>query len=150
MESIAEHTRSDTYSSQHVQYPKHLTLISHAFKRRRFVDLHLPAVHYPSTADRLEYIGIDPPMDETKRAAVEAGERFRGIEAWQQDPYGTGQVLTRKRRVRGWTEDREQRFWTDLREALDASRGNGLLEVLDVFRNQKETLVVPPTKMPWS
>ena len=92
--------------------PKHLTIISHAFKRARFLSLHLPALRYPSSAERVSYVGVDPPgmSDAEQRTQILEGERVRGVEAWRQDPYGRGEVLARKRAVRGWSETRGREF----------------------------------------
>ena len=87
-------------------YPLHLTIIGHEFKRRRFVELHLPAIGYPTDSTSFEYIGIDPPMDFAKKSEVMAGELSRGHGAWQTDLYGVKNVLAAKRKARGWSDDK--------------------------------------------
>lgn len=83
-------------------YPTHITLISHAFKRARFLDLHCPAILWPLS--KLTYIGIDPPEDVTPRKELEKGERERGYGVWDGDLYGVGSVLGKKREQRGWED----------------------------------------------
>ncbi len=83
-------------------YPTHITIISHAFKRPRFLDLHIPAIRWPS--ERVTYVGIDPPENVTSRESLERGERERGYGVWKRDLYGVGEVLGGKRRQRGWRE----------------------------------------------
>lgn len=83
-------------------YPEHITLISHAFKRARFLDLHCCAIRWPPS--RLTYIGIDPPEDVTPRNILEKGEKERGYGVWKEDLYGVGSVLGEKREKRGWRD----------------------------------------------
>ena len=84
-------------------FPIRLTIISHAFKRARFLNLHLPALQF--LPDRTTYIGIDPPFDPIRMAEIEEGDRLRGFGAWEKDLYGAGEVLRSKREKRGWDED---------------------------------------------
>lgn len=99
---------------------------------------------------RLRYIGIDPPMDEVKRAELEAGELSRGIEAWERDPYGVGKVLMSKRRVRGWTLERGQRFWAEVMNATKASETKDLMSFLEWMRARPEEGGTYPSIPPWS
>ncbi|KAI9780111.1 MAG: hypothetical protein M1816_003166 [Peltula sp. TS41687] len=79
-------------------YPTHLAIVTHDFKRARFLDLHLPALRWPR--DRVCVVGIDPPTTTTSRLELEEGERLRGWDLWRRDPYGVGWELRGKRRVR--------------------------------------------------
>jgi hypothetical protein len=84
------------------QYPRQIRLITHAFKSRRFLELHAPAIRWPE--NRIQVQGIDPIMasadlDET----LEAEERS-GYYLWDDDALGTGRKLSRKRKSRGWDE----------------------------------------------
>jgi len=96
--------------------PSKLTVISHDFKRARFLDLHLPALRW---GRETKYIGIDPPFDAVKMAEIQTGDRLRGYGAWKGDLYGTGEVLGRKRRGRGW--DAEE-FRRQVLEMLPSAR----------------------------
>ncbi|KAF7508393.1 hypothetical protein GJ744_009246 [Endocarpon pusillum] len=131
-------------------FPSHLTIISHAFKRHRFTALHLPALRYPTAPERLSYIGIDPPMDETKRAEVEVGELSRGVRAWEQDPYGVGKVLVEKRRVRGWTVEQEVKVWTQVRSNTEVSKIKNVMSFPEWLRANLEEGVSYPSILPWS
>ncbi|KAL6721370.1 hypothetical protein ACLMJK_000473 [Lecanora helva] len=84
-------------------YPSHITIISHAFKRRRFLELHLPGIRWPR--DRVTYVGIDPPECVTSKSSLEEGEERRGYGVWKGDLYGVGEVLGGKRVGRGWREE---------------------------------------------
>jgi hypothetical protein len=44
-------------------YPVEITIVAHAFKERRFLDLHAKAIRWP--ADRIRVVGIDPPFART-------------------------------------------------------------------------------------
>src|SRR5262249_4670032 len=83
-------------------FPAKLTIVSHEFKRTRFLGLHLPSLRW---AGDTEYIGINPPFDAVKMAEIEAGDRLRGYGAWEVDVYGVGELLAAKRKARGWNEE---------------------------------------------
>ena len=76
-----------------------MTIISHAFKHQRFLDLHCRTLRWPLS--RVTYVGIDPPMDDEKRLETEKGEQ-RARKDWAADWWGWGQVLGSKRLRRGW------------------------------------------------
>ena len=83
-------------------YPKKLVIVSHEFKRRRFMDLHVPALKFPR--EGVEFVGIDPPWEGERRQSMIRGEDERGYTAWERDPYGVGELLHGKRDERGWDE----------------------------------------------
>ncbi|ETN41292.1 uncharacterized protein HMPREF1541_03227 [Cyphellophora europaea CBS 101466] len=84
------------------QWPHKLIIVSHDFKKSRFLNLHLPAIAAPLVS--VEYIGIDPPLDEEGLAKLVEGDRRRGFGAWRDDLKGTGTLLQGKRLERGWNE----------------------------------------------
>ena len=84
------------------QYPGRITVISHAFKSRRFLDLHAPAIRWPT--QRIAIQGINPPFSADDLDMAEEGERSKAYEDFVNDPYGTGRALLQKRQSRGWTE----------------------------------------------
>jgi hypothetical protein len=131
-------------------YPSNLTIISHAFKHYRFVALHLPALKYPFTTGGFKYIGIDPTMDEVKRAEIEVGELSRGVKAWEQDPYGVGTVLAEKRRARGWTRGREQSFWSEFMEGGGASGDEDMMSFVQWLGALQDEQARFIGKFPWS
>lgn len=83
-------------------WPDQLMIVSHEFKRARFMELHLPAMAVPSSA--ASFIGINPLFNEKQLAEVIEGDRLRGFGAWQYDLRGIGDLLRRKRHARGWDE----------------------------------------------
>lgn len=112
-------------------YPEKITIVTHDFKRDRFLDLHLPAIgigkpaqavdaatalsmsqqneqQASKTGTTINFIGINPPEDITPLSELVDGEEKRGISLWKRDLYGTGEVLSRKRRERGWNDEQER------------------------------------------
>ncbi|KAK1771121.1 hypothetical protein QBC33DRAFT_232328 [Phialemonium atrogriseum] len=106
----------------HHVWPKHITLVSHAFKRARLVDAHCAAIAFP--LDRVRFVGIDPPgIGSSGNPSKEGGgfalsgqvtgekaEAMRGVseavDHWTEDPHGVGEVLAGKRRKRNpWKVD---------------------------------------------
>ncbi|OAG12335.1 uncharacterized protein CC84DRAFT_113303 [Paraphaeosphaeria sporulosa] len=84
------------------RYPKQIRVITHAFKARRFLDLHAPSIRWPS--ERIQVQGIDPVMSGAEREQTIRGEEKHGFAPWLQDQLGTGDFLASKRRNRGWDE----------------------------------------------
>ncbi|KAF2116430.1 hypothetical protein BDV96DRAFT_480914, partial [Lophiotrema nucula] len=84
------------------RYPKLLRIITHAFKSKRFLDLHAPAIGWPS--DRVRVEGIDPVMSSAEQDDTLKGEARFGYAPWQEDLLGTGEFLNSKRKQRGWKE----------------------------------------------
>ncbi|OJJ36460.1 hypothetical protein ASPWEDRAFT_25929 [Aspergillus wentii DTO 134E9] len=94
-------------------YPKRVTVVTHEFKRKRFMECHFPAVGLvPCPSDRGEetykgdsgvaVIGINPPEEVTSETSLIEGEEKRGIGLWRRDRYGVGSNLAGKRVQRGW------------------------------------------------
>ena len=73
--------------------PERIRLVSWAFKERRFA-MHRDAIRFPK--DRFEFVGANNPVD---LAGAEKGEA-KAITSFQEDPYGTGDVLRGKREER--------------------------------------------------
>jgi hypothetical protein len=90
------------------KFPKHLTVVGHEFKRRRFEELHLTAIRWPKDSAWFKYVGIDPPMEMEKRFEALNGEMLRGYGAWQRDLYGTRELLANKRLARGWSAHKKR------------------------------------------
>lgn len=115
-------------------YPRHITVVTHEFKRRRFLECHFPAIGFlpttssPSSAaasianasstcsdnDKVNIIGINPPEEVTSLESLIAGEEKSGIGLWRNDLYGIGPQLLTKRRRRGWTEDADRNVFVNV------------------------------------
>ncbi|KAL9601024.1 MAG: hypothetical protein Q9179_003012 [Wetmoreana sp. 5 TL-2023] len=121
-------------------YPSHVTIISHAFKRRRFLELHLPATRWP--AENATYIGIDPPEDVTPKRELEDEERLKGYGAWERALYVGGEV----RWGRGW---RQEMVEDVLRGLPDSEETEEVKELLK-WRGGEDGNKNFPGRLPWS
>ncbi|KAK9461081.1 uncharacterized protein V1516DRAFT_674975 [Lipomyces oligophaga] len=75
-------------------YPSKITVISHEFKRARFIDLHRSAIRFP--LNTFYFKGIDPPGEPPLD-----GEQKNAVVPFTMDPYGcTNEVLITKRKDR--------------------------------------------------
>ncbi|KAF2021018.1 hypothetical protein BU24DRAFT_457034 [Aaosphaeria arxii CBS 175.79] len=104
-------------------YPKDIRIITHAFKAKRFLELHAPAICWPSDYIRVQ--GIDPVMSSEELVDTVQGESRYGQDPWREDPLGTGEILSQKRKARGW-EDK-----------TDAELGKGLEDSIRQLLNGK-------------
>ena len=63
------------------KWPEDVTIISHEFKRARFMELHVQAMRWPR--EKVEFLGIDPgymvegsgDWDDARTSEVRKGER---------------------------------------------------------------------------
>jgi hypothetical protein len=97
-------------------YPKNVRIITHAFKARRFLDLHGPAIRWP--ANRLRVQGLDPVMSRDEYEDTLSGEERFGYGPWKDDALGTGELLSRKRHQRGWDETVQLELGKGLEESV--------------------------------
>lgn len=97
-------------------WPRRVTVVTHEFKRARFMECHFPAVgllspfanNANSDTSNIALIGINPPEEITPLQSLVRGEMSNGIGLWKQDLYGVGGELARKRRNRGWSPGMEK------------------------------------------
>lgn len=89
------------YHKRCEEWPQSLTVVTHAFKRHRIMELHARAVGWPSAC--IDFHGIDPPFSEEEREMVEESEK-KCCEAWEKDLYGVRSPLRQKRIERGMDE----------------------------------------------
>lgn len=79
-------------------WPQSLTIVSHDFKKPRFIDSHCAAIGFP--IERTRFIGIDPPgmiNGENEAAMKGVGQ---AVDEWTADPHGRGEKLAGKRAKR--------------------------------------------------
>jgi hypothetical protein len=77
-------------------YPELITVVSFAFKRWRFEELHRAALRFPRS--RFGFEGLDPPG---LPPSVLEGEKARSAKPFERDPYGCADAgLQQKRRER--------------------------------------------------
>jgi len=82
------------------RYPTRMTVVGFEMKRKRFEELHLRAVRWPSVQDHWSYVGID--MEDVRGSLEEAerGEVLNGLTPYTHDLYGCHGPLLSKRRAR--------------------------------------------------
>ncbi|RAQ61693.1 DUF218 domain protein [Aspergillus flavus] len=101
-------------------YPSRVTVVTHEFKRRRFMEYHFPAiglvpiVRGSGDEGRAAVIGINPPEEVTPEASLIEGEEKRGIGLWMRDRYGVLRELKEKRVKRGWVEGMEEGLFVNV------------------------------------
>jgi hypothetical protein len=119
-------------------YPTKITVITHAFKEHRFLELHAPAIRYPAGA--LRVLGINPPMTLAEFREVQHGEMSRGYSVFSQDLYGVRDPLHSKRIARGWSPESTkvigEGLTSEVKRLLDWTGGES---GNDIF----------PEKLPW-
>lgn len=142
---VQELQRHTNNTSQPMRFPDKISIVSHDFKRTRFLDLHLPALRWHREA---AFIGINPPFDPVKMMEIEEGDRLRGFGAWKKDIYGSGAALAQKRRARGWNEDE---FKAQVLTRLPVGTVREQIENFVARRNDGQNLTkVYEGQLPWS
>jgi hypothetical protein len=132
-------------------WPQKFTIISHAFKEARFVELHIPALRFPRR--RVEFVGIDTAYmtegseeyDEARSEAVKKGSSEKGYREWESDQLGIGSFLSGKRADRNfwhvsqlWFETREERERCGVRSITRVGEGGFEEEFLTAERQPWE------------
>ncbi|RDW91291.1 hypothetical protein BP5796_02456 [Coleophoma crateriformis] len=88
------------------RWPEKITIISHEFKKERFLDYHVKALGLDP--ERVVFLGLNPPYmnkesskwDAARTEDVLRGETERGLSPWKADMLGKREVLSGKRRSR--------------------------------------------------
>jgi hypothetical protein len=132
------------------QWPAKITIVSHEFKRERFLDLHVGAMRWPRA--KVEYLGIDPvymteasrEWDGERTQAVRKGEKERGLGVWEKDRFGTGQFLRGKRRERNHWQVGQMLFGSE-GERLRSQVRSEIMEYEDGLREE----VLKDERQPW-
>ncbi|KAH1370780.1 hypothetical protein KXV74_007091 [Aspergillus fumigatus] len=102
-------------------YPRKITVVTHEFKRQRFMECHFPALGLRAGGQAScpgAVVGINPPEEVTPLASLISGEEKSGIGLWRLDPYGVGEELAAKRVKRGWKPGKEAELFVGMK--LDA------------------------------
>ncbi|KAF2482775.1 hypothetical protein BDY17DRAFT_251277 [Neohortaea acidophila] len=120
------------------RYPTAITVITHAFKVDRFLELHAPAIKWP--ADRIRVQGINPPFTFQELEETEDGEAERAFDLFVNDPYGVQPSLAKKRRARNW----DAHMLADLASQVDPA----VAELL-YWEGGNTGRDIIPTKLPW-
>lgn len=101
------------------RYPEYITVITHAFKTRRFLELHAPAIRWPE--DLIRVIGVDPEWGIPQEQVVTAKlEEINAIRPFTDDPYGVGEMLSGKRLSRQWNPSKLHDIGLDIEPEVQA------------------------------
>lgn len=119
-------------------YPKSITVVTHAFKEDRFLELHAPAIRWP--VHRIRVQGINPPFTLPELQQTEEGEDMRAFQPFVKDPYGVQPSLADKRRARNW----DFQMVADLAAEVEPEVGELL-----VWAGGKSGREIFPDKLPW-
>lgn len=78
------------------RFPTKISVVSFTFKRRRFETLHAPAIRW--AASKFSYLGVNPPPNTGfNLEKSRQGELQNSAKPFEDDPYGCGGVLRKKR-----------------------------------------------------
>ena len=133
--------------------PRRLIIVSHDFKRRRFMELHLPAIKFPIA--KTDFVGIDPVFEqdedggEQRRREIVDGDLKRGFGAWKEDLYGVGEILSAKRKDRGWSEARVKEFVEHCASGGKTDEEKKITESLLTWRGGASRMEIFPERLPW-
>jgi len=97
-------------------YPKRILVITHAFKSKRVLNLHANALRWPQ--ERIRVHGIDPIMSAAEREETVEGEARFGYAPWLDDALGTGEMLAKKRELRGWDQGKIEELGRGLEDSV--------------------------------
>jgi hypothetical protein len=132
--------------------PERVEIVSHGFKRKRFMELHVKAMRWPE--GRVYFLGIDPgymvegnvEWDRERAEEVLKGELARGFGLWEQDLRGTGEVLSGKRMGRDYWGNGTTRL---LFESEEERKRSGIRAEILTFGNGMVEEVLKDEKQPW-
>jgi hypothetical protein len=135
-------------------WPSKVTILSHEFKRGRFMELHIPTIRFP--LERVEFVGIDPgymveeseKFDGERAKGVRRGEQQNGYGAWEKDRFGVGEILRGKRTKRScWAVG--QMLFVDDEERRASGVKSRILERLDEGGRKIVEEVLLDERQPW-
>ena len=121
------------------RYPSHVTVVTHAFKARRFLELHASVIGWPKKSIAVQ--GTNPPFTNDELDETGWGEKTRAYEAFSHDPYGARKFLSDKRKSRGWNDD----VLESIGQGLEPSIG-----VLLRWKGGKSGQELFPYDLPWT
>ncbi|KAK5719043.1 hypothetical protein LTR17_015376 [Elasticomyces elasticus] len=122
---------------QHMgRYPEYVTVVTHAFKERRFLELHAKAIKWPSSRIRVQ--GLNPPFTLQELEQTQQLEHKRAHELFVSDPYGSRPPLSEKRTARKWNS-----------AVIDKLTADESVKRLLAWEGGKSGHEVFPGRLPW-
>jgi hypothetical protein len=137
-------------------WPLKMTIVSHEFKKARFMELHIPTLRFPM--ERVVFVGIDPgyivgeseKFDEKRAEGVRRGEKQNGYGQWEKDRVGVGETLRGKRAKRNcWNV--EQMLFVDEEERRASGVKSEVLMWVDEGEGGQRRVeeVLQDKRQPW-
>jgi hypothetical protein len=137
------------------KWPEKISVVSHGFKRQRFLELHVKALRWPT--ERVEFVGFDPmymragsgkAYDERRTVDAKEGERKRGFGAWESDLWGVGEALRGKRKARNcWATGQE--LFVSVEERQRSRMRSRVIEYEDAMGKVVREEVLLDEEQPW-
>jgi len=137
------------------RWPQKISIVSHEFKRARFLELHFTAIGFP--LGKVNFVGIDPEymveenkeFNDVRAEEVRNGEKERGYKEWESDKFGGGKRLKGKRRMRNpfsveqnmFVNQEERRRSGVVSEVLECTDENNVVVIEELLRDELQ---------PWS
>ena len=136
------------------RWPEKISIISHEFKKERFIELHVTAMRWP--VERVQFVGIDPAYmrtesedyDARRTQEVRDGERKWGFGSWECDLWGIGESLRGKRRARNCWRVGQELFRTEEERTRSGVKSN-LVEYKDEKMEIAMEEVLLDERQPW-
>lgn len=120
-------------------YPRNITIFTHAFKNKRFLECHVPALKWPS--NRIQVQGINPPFTLKELQEVEQFEHLRAYKAFKEENlYGKAAALAQKQLDRNWDPEALQDLTADLERSV---------QDLVYWTGGSTGLEIYPQRLPW-
>jgi hypothetical protein len=135
-------------------WPLKVTIVSHEFKKARFMGLHIPTIRFPM--ERVGFVGIDPgymvggneKFDEKRAEGVRRGEKQNGYGQWEKDRLGVGEMLRGKRARRNcWGVG--QMLFVDEEERRASGVKSKVLGCVDEGGRRMAEEVLVDERQPW-
>jgi hypothetical protein len=136
------------------RWPRKITLVSHGFKRERFMKLHFPALRFPIS--RVEFVGVNPgfmtegseEFDRERAEMVGRDSDMRGFGEWDIDRLGVGESL-RGKRVRRNPWGVRQEFFESEEERESSGVKSEIVEWVDGKGRVVREEVLKDERQPW-
>ncbi|KAF2774050.1 hypothetical protein EJ03DRAFT_74944 [Teratosphaeria nubilosa] len=120
------------------RYPSRVTVVTHAFKERRFLELHAKAIKWPCS--RLRVLGLNPPFTLEGLEQTQKGEYERAYKLFAADPYGVRAPLADKRIARNWKAEIVEQAFAGVEDVAKRLLG---------WDGGDDGSVIFPKRLPW-
>lgn len=137
------------------EWPQKITIVTHAFKKERFLECHVPALRLDPKSIKL--VGIDPDymvegnekFDQERTEEVRSGEKERGYKLWKEDPLGEGRLSRSKRASRNFWKVNQEWFTSKEERKASGVVSGGKLWIDEKRETIMEEVVISSWRQPW-